>query len=200
VRTCRCAWQIPSPATRVPPRHDADARGRRRKNTCDDRRQNFIIFARSLAEDLEASLKTKARKTADDAEPQENHCADIAAFAAPVLGDEFLNEQPQPGGGEASPDNAAECREIADNRLAQIPSAAETIRGSYPRPALRICQSSGAGRTASTSSAARKPLSQAPCTVEKKVGCVASPAKKSRSATGAASTARAPACPGSACE
>ncbi len=53
---------------------------------------------------------------------------------------------------------------------------------------------------ATTSPAALSPLSLAPCAVEKKFGEVASPAKNNRSSTGDASTARAPAWPGSACE
>src|ERR1700754_2890256 len=53
---------------------------------------------------------------------------------------------------------------------------------------------------ATTSPAALSPLSLAPCAVEKKFGEVASPAKNSRPSTGAASTARAPAWPGRACE
>jgi hypothetical protein len=53
---------------------------------------------------------------------------------------------------------------------------------------------------ATTSPAALSPLSLAPCAVEKKFGEVASPAKNKRPSTGAASTARAPAWPGSACD
>ena len=55
-------------------------------------------------------------------------------------------------------------------------------------------------RVATTSPAARSPESLAPCAVEKKFGEVASPAKNNRPSTGAASTARSPAWPGSACE
>jgi hypothetical protein len=55
-------------------------------------------------------------------------------------------------------------------------------------------------RDAITSAAARSPESRAPCAVEKKFGEVASPAKNSRPSTGAASTARIPAWPGSAWE
>src|SRR5579872_1041227 len=51
-----------------------------------------------------------------------------------------------------------------------------------------------------TSRAARIPESCAPWAVVKKSGEVASPAKNSRPSTGAASTARLPACPGKACE
>jgi hypothetical protein len=51
-----------------------------------------------------------------------------------------------------------------------------------------------------TSFAALSPESFAPWAVEKKFGEVASPAKNRRPSTGAASTARIPACPGSACE
>src|ERR1700676_220060 len=50
------------------------------------------------------------------------------------------------------------------------------------------------------SPAALSPLSRAPCAVEKKFGEVASPAKNKRPSTGEASTARAPAWPGRACE
>jgi hypothetical protein len=53
---------------------------------------------------------------------------------------------------------------------------------------------------ATASPAALSPESLAPCAVEKKFGEVASPAKNKRPSTGAASTARAPAWPGSACE
>jgi predicted DCC family thiol-disulfide oxidoreductase YuxK len=53
---------------------------------------------------------------------------------------------------------------------------------------------------AMASRAARAPESLAPCAVEKKFGEVASPANNSRASTGAASTARSPAWPGSAWE
>lgn len=59
-----------------------------------------------------------------------------------------------------------------------------------PIPALARDQRAS---EASTSAAARSPLSRAPCAVEKNSGEVASPAKNSLPSTGAASTARSPA-------
>lgn len=71
--------------------------------------------------------------------------------------------------------------------------AALTSLGPLPR------DQTGRGPSAvMTCSAARTPLSCAPCAVEKSLGLVASPAKNIRCSKGRASTSRAAACPGKA--